>query len=336
MMKLLSIVMLVFTLSPCCGQYLPNSSQPFQFASLYNPAFAGTDEFSDLKLSYRYQFAGFGPVAPQYINLAFNTRLKSPVDLKTNALRTSQGNQINDKRYVPGSKRIIHGLGANLFSTKENLIKRFGGGVTYSFHYPISKTTRIAIGSSALFENLKLNVDAINFGPGTEPTSDELIRRYLAGGPNQSEVTVRVGMLIYGKSFYVGGGYIPVSYQVESSAISFSDIFYTGSLQAGVSIPVSAQFTLKPSVFGLLQNDNKVLMDYSVKGYLKEKGWVGVTYRDVDTATLSLGFDFNAMLGACYSYEWPLNSLKEFNSNSHEVVLVLRLNNIRNQNQYAW
>src|SRR5687767_5857234 len=93
------------------AQYLPNSSQAFQFASVYNPAFTGVENYGDLKLGYRYQWTGFGNNAPKFMNIAYNIRLNQPVDLKRNSLRTS-----NPYYKLPISQRVIHGLGVSLFN----------------------------------------------------------------------------------------------------------------------------------------------------------------------------------------------------------------------------
>src|SRR5688572_25001925 len=105
------------------AQYLPNSSQAYQFASVYNPAFTGVENYGDLKLGYRYQWTGFGSNAPKFMNIVYNIRLNQPVDLKQNSLRTStpSGN-------LPAGKRLIHGLGLSLFNEDVGVINRLGGG----------------------------------------------------------------------------------------------------------------------------------------------------------------------------------------------------------------
>src|SRR6478609_2569788 len=91
----LHTALFAFLVSNVQAQFIPNSAQPFQFASAYNPAFAGIDNFADLKLSYRYQWSSLGPDAPRFINLAYNVRLKQPLDLSYNSLRTSNVSGLN-------------------------------------------------------------------------------------------------------------------------------------------------------------------------------------------------------------------------------------------------
>src|SRR6187402_112816 len=105
MRTFLRTAFLAFIVSNVQAQFIPNSAQPFQFASAYNPAFAGIDNFADLKLSYRYQWSSLGPDAPRFINLAYNVRLKQPIDLSNNSLRTSNALGLNSED-LPKSKRI--------------------------------------------------------------------------------------------------------------------------------------------------------------------------------------------------------------------------------------
>ena len=37
---------------------------------------------------------------------------------------------------IPGMKKVIHGLGANVFNERIGPINRTGGGINYAFHYP--------------------------------------------------------------------------------------------------------------------------------------------------------------------------------------------------------
>src|SRR5687767_14173180 len=89
------------------AQYVPNNSQAFQFAPIFNAAFSGIENFNDLKLSYRYQWTGFGSNSPKFINLSYNTRLRKPVDLAYNSLRISNPSMMRAQG-IPRSKRMIH------------------------------------------------------------------------------------------------------------------------------------------------------------------------------------------------------------------------------------
>jgi len=335
MSRLFIITLLLVIVMQAHGQYIPNSGQAFQFASAYNPAFAGIDEFADVKLGYRYQMAGYGANAPQFVNLTANFRLKQPVDLVTNGLRTSNGKLLPNS--IPKRKRIIHGLGATLFSEKVGLIKRIGGGLSYSFNYPVSRKFRLAAGLTAFMENTQLDVNGIYLGenPDQDPFYDHLMQ----GSTKHSEFSLRGGMLLYSKGFYLGLSYFPIMNEViQNSDVNFSstNAFYEGSVMTGFAVPVSADLMLKPSVLAVMQSDHSFLFDYSIKGYLKSKAWFGATYRDIQAMVFLFGFDFTKTLSVSYSYELSVGGMSKFNDGSHDLVLALRFNNFKSLHPYTW
>lgn len=333
MMRLFTIAFILLPAIPAFSQYIPNSGQAFQFASAYNAAFTGVDEFADLRLGYRYQMAGYGANAPKFANVVFNYRLKQPADLVTNSLRPSKGNTLASA--VPAKKRIIHGIGATIFSEQVGLIDRLGGGLSYAFHYPLTRKLRLSVGLTAFLENTQLDVNGIYLGenPDQDPFYDHLMQ----GGTKHSELSLRGGILLYSKNFYLGFSYFPIATKViTNSDVNFSDPFYQGSVQTGFVLPLNADLVLKPSVLAIVQTDNHILIDYSVKGYLKNRAWFGLTYRDIKAAVVLLGFDFTKTLTVGYSYEMSMGNFSKFNDGSHDLVLALRLNNFKGLRSYTW
>lgn len=324
----------ILTVWTCHAQYVPNSGQAFQFASLYNPAFAGIESYGDLKFNYRYQWTGYDDNAPKYINLAYNVRLVQPVDLTSNALRTSYSSKL-EKLPIPKSKRLIHGLGLNFFNEQAGLIDRLGGGVTYALHYPLSNKVRLSGGIAAMVENAKVDVNKIYLG--NDADQDPFYDRLLQGGTNHTEINVRAGLLLYTPRYYIGVAYFPLmNTAVKSSDLSFQYSYYKGSVQAGLSFPLPQDVALKPSIMALLTENNKLLVDYNVKLYLQQKLWMGVTYRDIQSGIVSAGLAINERFAAGYSYEFPTGAIRQFSGSSHEIVLSLRVRNFKHEAQQMW
>lgn len=333
-MRIFTGLLLVLTTFVCRAQYIPNSGQAFQFASLYNPAFAGIESFGDLKLGYRYQWTGYKDNAPKFINLSYNVRLKQPVDLNLNALRTSQSGS-KSKSKVPKWKQSIQGLGMNVFNEQVGLIDRLGAGVTYALHYPISKTLRLAGGATVMVENTKVDVSKIYLGSDADP--DPFYDNLMRGGSNHTEANVRAGVLLYGSRFYLGAAYYPIwKTAVKSSDLNFEDSYYRGSAQVGLAFPMRQGVTVKPSVLALLQTNDKLLIDYNIKMYFQQKIWMGLTYRDIESGIASAGLTINDTFSAGYSYEFSTGKLRQYSSGSHELILSVRINNFKRQTQQTW
>lgn len=313
------------------AQYLPNNAQTFQFMPLFNPAFTGIENYNDLKFSYRYQWSGFGTYSPKFINMGYQTRLITPLDLAYNSVRLSDPSATNPEN-LPRSKRMIHGLGGDLFHSEIGILKSVGGNVNYAVHYPVGGKWRVSLGVSVLVENRKLEVSEV-----TVRDPDEFYNHLLAGSTSQTDLNVRAGALLYAETFYFGVSYFPVLYTaLESSELAMTQPFYRGSVQAGVALPLNADVTLKPGVIALLRMNDEINVDYSLKAFFREHIWLGISYRDIKSGVAMLGWNFDEKLSASYSYEMSLGEFKQFNDGSHELVVALRLNNFKKYSQYTW
>jgi type IX secretion system PorP/SprF family membrane protein len=331
MKKLLLSMALAVISTALSAQYVPNNSQAFQFMSLLNPAFTGVENFDDLKLSYRYQWAGFGKYSPKFINLSYQKRVKHPLDLAYNSQRLSNlaGSRMDQ---LPRSKRMIHGLGVNVFQSRVGILKSIGGAAGYSLNYPLTKKSRLAIGVSALLENRKMDVAEVAV---RDP--DEYYNYLLRSSTAQTDLNVRAGALLYKENFYIGVSYLPlVNIALQASDLAMEEPFYRGSVQAGIALPVNADVMLRPSILALLQMNNDLIVDYNVKASIQNKVLLGLTYRDIRSGVAMLGFNINDTFTATYSFELSLGDFKKFDDGSHELVMAARLNNLKKFTQYIW
>lgn len=313
------------------GQYIPNNAQAFQLATVYNPAFSGVENYTDLKLGYRNQWSGYGANAPKFLNLSFNTRLRQPLNLEYNTMRISRPSVIQPAN-LPRRKRSLHGLSVNVFKSEFGVIKQTGGVVGYAVNYPFIKNVRVAAGMSAVIDNRTLRLDGLTF---EQP--DPFYEHLLNSPTSQLDLSLRGGVLLYSNRFYFGFSYLSLLNQsIESSQVTFEDKFYTASLHAGVSFDLSHSVSLKPSALVYFQIDKRLLIDYNVKTYFTNKGWLGITYRNSGNGMGMLGFNATPFLSAAYSYEVAFGGLQQFTNGSHEIMLILKLNNFRNLSSVIW
>jgi type IX secretion system PorP/SprF family membrane protein len=288
-------------------------------------------------LSYRYQWSGFGANAPKFINLSYNFRLKQPLDLSYNALRISDPSLLKADR-LPRKKQFIHGLGGNLFHSKIGPFEKVGFSGSYSFSYPLTKQIRLAAGVGIMIQNDKIDLSNIHL----EDQSDPFLNNLANAGGSQTDVNARAGALVYGRNFYFGVSYLPLfttspqTSDASSDKLAFGQTFYRAAVQAVYSFQVNPDLTFKPSVWGLLQVNGELAIDYSVKAYIQDKIWFGVSYRDIQAGAGMVGFNFNEKFTASYSYELSLGDFQQFSDGSHELVLAVRFKNFKRLSQYTW
>jgi hypothetical protein len=101
-------------------------------------------------------------------------------------------------------------------------------------------------------------------------------------------------------------------------------------------VQVNPTLAFKPSVLAILLADNSVMYDASIKAYLQNKVWAGIMYRSIKSGVGMVGFNFNEKFNASYSFEMAFGEFQQFSGSTHELVLGMRLNNLKRQNQYTW
>jgi type IX secretion system PorP/SprF family membrane protein len=328
----LSLALMVCIISDMYAQYVPNSSQNYQYATLYNPAFAGMENFLDLKVGYRYQWAGLKDQAPQFGNLVVNFRTRQPVDLRSNALRPSR---TDFSKMVPARKLSIHGMGINAYSETIGPVKSTGGGVHYAIHFPVAEGTYIAAGIGGMVQNIRVDEGELYWGPNVDQ-SDPIYEKVMNGAGAHTELWTRAGLLVYSDKFYVGATYYPYNATIKESDIGFNENYYQGGIQTGLSFPINEALTLKPTVWALWLATGKWTIDYTARFYLQEKTWFGITYRDVQSGVLNAGFNISETFSASYSFEFSTGQFRTFGGSTHELVLALRLRNYKHVNQRTW
>ncbi|HZY78732.1 MAG TPA: PorP/SprF family type IX secretion system membrane protein [Cyclobacteriaceae bacterium] len=313
------------------AQYLPTTGQPFQFAPVYNPALTAMDPYGDIRLGYRSQLGAFGANSPSFFNALYQFRLTQPADPHLNGFRTGASNDSQDS---PRRMGMVHGMGINIFDEQLGMISRKGGGVSYSFHFPVSEKLMLAVGTSLMVENLRIDADKIYLGAAAD--TDPIYESILAGKTNNNQLNVRAGAVLYSRMFYVGLSYLPVwKYDLTDGGWLTASSINKATLQTGVSFDISETVVLKPSIVGVLSQDNHLNLDYGVKVFVRNMVWAGAMWRDTQTGVAQLGYNINKMFSAAYSYEISTGEWK-FGAGSHELVLGIRLNNFRNQPSYIW
>lgn len=328
--KIFSIGLLFLSLT-ARAQYLPTTGQPFQFAPVYNPAFTGIDAFGDIKLQYRSQLGTYGANSPSFFNALYQFRLNQPYDANLNGFRTGTTRPENATRAMG----IVHGMGVNLFDEQLGVMSRRGVGVNYAFHFPISEKLMLAVGTSAMVENLRIDPDKIYLGAGADP--DPIYDQIMNGKTNNTQVNVRAGAVLYSQNFYVGLSYLPVAkFDLRDASWMTSSSIYKATLQAGYNFMLSETVQLKPSIVSYLNDGGHVNMDYAAKVYIRNLVWGGLMYRDTQMGVVQLGFNINKTFTAAYSFEIATGGEWKFGSGSHELVLGIRMNNFKNQQNYLW
>lgn len=310
------------------SQFIPNSSQSFQLASAYNPAFTGFEGFTSVKLGYRSQWSSF-PGAPQFINAVASGRLRNPTDVTHNALRL--GTPVNVSE-IPKAKRIIHGLGGTLVHVSngaQGVLENTSAGLTYALHYPLTTELNVSFGMAFNYESIRVRWDKLDLDDPDDPL-------VINGQGPYNNFNVRTGLLFYTTKFYFHAAYYQIYKKTNESDLTQIGYDYKGVAGIGLRLATGAALEFRPSILTVMDQYDNIDIEYSLKLYYNDKAWGGFAYRDSGFASIILGFEFNSLVGLSYSYEVSTGGLQGFNNGSNEFILGLKLANFRKLNPSIW
>jgi type IX secretion system PorP/SprF family membrane protein len=301
-------------------------SQYFQVGPLLNPAFTGIDNFMDIKINYRNQWGGFSDApTTNYIGINGYLQKETQQAYKQYALRTSNPYFLDSlgQGDISLGEKIRHGIGGNIVYDVQGPYEQISGYVNYALHVPLSKKLKMSIGLSGVISNQRIDLEKIIL---QNPDDDDLYQSLIAAGGKNTYLSINPGVVLYSDRFYL-------SYAAQNlvqSAISSDEVLSSESainhvIMAGYKFPVGQQVKLLPSI--LISQKDKVSSqwDANMKVMIKERTWVGLSYRTSGTLVFMAGAYINNMFNLSYSYDYVTSELNNYTNGSHELILGLML-----------
>ena len=275
------------------------------FNPLYiNPAYAGSREVFSGALVARNQWAAM-PGAP-----------------------TSEALSIHSA--IPNSRV---GLGLQVYNDKIGPMQNTGITLTYAYHLPINKTTKLSFGISGMVNNIRIGFDQINI---QNPNDNSFV-----GNNSSSWVPdANAGLYLYKTRFYCGlsvNHLIQSKFALSNSASTDMAKFYRQSyFTTGVVLPLSKQVDLRPSILLKYVQAAPLLGEIDATFIFHKKLYLGVGYRTDKRVNIG-GMD-NMVIGIIqleilnslrigYAYDYYLSQTGSYNSGgTHEIMLGWDLN----------
>jgi len=321
------------------------AQQRFQFAQyqqvavLFNPAFAGIEDFVDLKVAYRNRWAGIegSPTSALVMaNMAFKIspnnrfkrrgiRLVDPEDY--HQLETSEEFQW----------RKAHRQGFSLWvNQNENLnVSDLGGFLAYSYHLPISDYIVWSIGSSVGVSNSKL--DATNLTV-TDPTNDFTFQAFLADGGATTDVAINLGTVLYANNWYVG---YAANRVVVANLSNVNNYGQEGNemvhnFMLGGTYRAKFVYLVVPGIMVEYTQNLPISYTLSLRMRFEDAIWGGLAYRIDDAVSISVGLYATPALAINYAFEYSLSQITGLNASTHEIVLGFKLHNRNFSRAFMW
>ena len=306
MRKNILFFLLAFTASGICFAQQDALFTQYMFNKLaLNPGYVGSREALSGDILYRSQWVGIDG-APK----TFSASIHSPLPNEHVAVGLTA---YNDK-LGPVSTTGVLATGA------------------YRVIFPDSK---LSFGLQAGFYNSNIDRSMLNPSDQSDPALD------LSSANNKMVPDVNVGVYYYSEKYFVGfsskhllqNQTIVVRNAAENKN-EFSKLFAHFYIMGGAVFPVADGVLFRPSTFVKFVKNSPPQMDLNVSFLLKEKLWLGTSYRAAfgkdkfQQNALCFLVDFNVLnnLRIGYSYDISLNELKTTNKGSHEIRLGFDIN----------
>jgi type IX secretion system PorP/SprF family membrane protein len=292
---ILNIVMIVLAagwMGSLHAQQLPQISQ-YQFNDyVINPAFAGTDDYFEVKGMNRYQWTGLTD-APRTFTLSMTAPFKNP--------------------HVA--------MGGYLFVDNVGPTSRTGMHVSYAYHLNLSETLKL--GMSASLGVMQFAIDGTRIELATE--GDPALYSELN---SQILFDAKFGTVLYSDDFYVGIT-LPQLLQnrvdlYDSADPSMSRLEDHYMFTAGYRYAINDDITLEPSVLVKYVSPTPLKIDGSLRAIYQDMIWVGGSWRNNDAWVAMVGYEWNEALSIGYAFDFTTSNLQNHSDGTHEIMLGFR------------
>jgi len=313
-MKITLPRLLLVTLLVLWGALLPGRAQQQAQYSQYmnnnyilNPAVAGTEDYIDVKLSYRTQWTGLEGAPKTYY---------ASIHSSLGKRRTQSKQTMRDWR------RSFHALGGLLYNDVTGPTSRAGIYGSYAYNLALTRTIRASLGFSAGIQQFAIDGQQLRFH---NPDNH-------AGSQASQVPDATIGLWVYSPSFYAGvstaqllGSRLDFSYSLAGQAEPANSLKRHYFATGGLRLPLSPDWVLVPSVLVKFVQPAPPSIDLNAKLKYRDLLWAGASLRAFDSVVALFGINVNEYTSLGYSYDAGMSGLAGHHWGSHEVLLGLRL-----------
>lgn len=265
--------------------------------SAVNPAYAtATPSILNLGSLYRYQWSGIKG-APKTLTLFAHT----PINEKIEGGFSLISDDIGD-----GAKKET-----NLFAD-------------FAYILQLDDKQKLSFGLKAGFSSISTNFNGFQLNSGNISTD-----KAFAENVNETVPNIGVGAYYFTDNYYVGisapnllsSEHINSSAEINSFGPQKIHTYFTG----GYVFDINEAFKFKPAFMAIFVKGAPASVDLTANVLYNEKFELGAAYRFGDSVSLLMNVNVTPNLRVGYSYDYTTSNLSQFNSGSHEIVLLYNL-----------
>jgi type IX secretion system PorP/SprF family membrane protein len=313
------------------AQQRPYYTQYIMNNFIVNPAMAGIENYTDVKISHRAQWVGLdGAPVTTYFTIHAPLK-KSEYDRETaTSFHRSGFNPRGSAYWQEYQAPENHaGIGFTVINDKTGPLNNFGATLTYAYHLGIGPHTSLGMGVSAGIANMRLDASKVQF---KDPNDQALVNAN--GYLNNVKPDISAGLWLYDRDYFVG---LAVQ-QIVPQTLSYDEGKNTAATEKGKLVPhmflsagyrmfLSEDVSFLPSATLRYVNPLPMGFDVNAKFQYQDLVWAGASYRYQDGWAGMVGVNISSTLNVGYSYDFTTSRLNTVSKGSHEIVLGFQLGN---------
>lgn len=292
-----SFLQLICWLLPfaAAAQQLPYYTQFSSNLFMLNPAVAGTKGHINAAINYRMQWVGYED-APQTAGVSLHSRLA------------------NGKM----------GLGAFVLQDKVGPSQQTNIGGVYAYHLRFPDC-ELSAGLAGNYTKYTLVGNKMNIHNTQDPAVNQFVDN------STGVMDVNAGLYLYNDRFHIG---LSALHALKSQAKFYKgDSIKDGTIKyitqfystLGYNYSLSQDYIYENTLFVNYIKGVPLMVDYTLRMYLKQRFITGFSLRIRDAIALHAGVTFDNFQ-VTYSYDLLINRIRSYSSGSHEIMIKYNFN----------
>ena len=327
--KPLLTVLFFVIVSVSFAQQRPYYTQYILNNFIVNPAVAGIENYTDVKISHRLQWVGLQD-APVTTYFTIHAPLKkSDYERETATSFHARGENPRGKSFVQDytAPENHGGIGFTILNDKTGPLSTFQATGTYAYHVGIGPRTALSAGVSVGISNTRLDANKLQFANGSQ---DPAVAG--SGYLNNIRPDISAGLWLYNRDYFIGLAaqqIVPqkITYNNNNVGLEQGKLVPHLFLSAGVRLFITDDVTFLPSTIVRYVKPTPLGFDLNAKFQYQDFVWAGASYRYQDGFAAMLGVNISNSLNVGYSYDLTTSRLNTVSKGTHEIVIGFLLGN---------
>ncbi len=318
------LMLAVFAIGNASAQQLPQFTQYIFNNFILNPAVAGIENYTDLKMGYRAQWSGLNgaPVTSFFsINAPIGRNFIEGDAAGFGGDDMNPSSRLYSQNYQASAPH--HGIGFTMLTDKAGQITQSKFAAVYAYHLGLAPKLNLSVGVSAGLSHLTFNSADVVLSNPLDPA--------IANISSPWKPDIGIGAWLYSGDFYAG---LSVQQLLKQNVFNNSTGATDGSttvphfyLTGGTKLYATDDITLLPSILIKQIKPVPLTYDLNLKASFRDKFWIGGSYRHNDSFAGLAGFNLSSFINVGYSYDATTTALNTVSRGTHEIVIGIMLNN---------